>query len=67
MWYVPYTFMSVKVTVGQSQWEMPQALEKTCAACKKRCKSGAKESKRGEIGEGVWVLRAGLVLSPHSI
>ena len=44
--------MSVKVTVGQSQWDMPQAMGKTCAVCKKRCKSGAKESKRGEIGEG---------------
>ena len=59
--------MSVKVTVSQSQWDMPQAMGKTCAVCKKRCKSGAKESKRGEIGEGVWVQHAGLVLSPHTI
>jgi hypothetical protein len=44
--------MSVKVTVGQSQWDMPQAMGKTCVTCRKRCKSGAKESKRGEIGEG---------------
>ena len=42
----------MKVTVGQSQWDRPQALGKTCAACKKRCKSDAEESKRGEIGEG---------------